>query len=110
MLGNIVYVFLLDLENQLAVRQELNKDRFCKVINSIAVKGGSNDEKYMQYELQSLTTNKVYKINNYLSPYKFCDLKDLEDTIEKLSIVLSEDNKNTMKQTIQEINDIIEKA
>lgn len=103
MLGNIVYLYLLDLENNLAVRQELIKDRFCKVIEEKVVKGGNEDEKYIQYKLESLYTGKTYLTNNYLSPYRFCDLSALEETIEKISPLMQEDKLESIRQLIDEI-------
>ena len=103
MIGNIVYLYLLDLENTLAVRQELIKDRFCKVIEANAIKGGSNDEQYMQYKLQSLNSDRIYTTNNYLSPYRFCLLSELEESIENISSILREDKLEEMKQILEEI-------
>ena len=103
MIGNIVYLYLLDLENTLAVRQELIKDRFCKVIEANAIKGGSNNEQYMQYKLQSLNSDRIYTTNNYLSPYRFCLLSELEESIENISSILREDKLKEMKQILEEI-------
>lgn len=103
MIGNIVYLYLLDLENTLAVRQELIKDRFCKVIEVNAIKDSNNDNKYMQYKLQSLNSGKTYTTNNYLSPYRFCLLSELEDSIESVSSIVREDKLETMKQILEEI-------
>lgn len=105
MLGNIVYVYLLNLENTLAIRQELIKDRFCKVIEAKAIKSGDDKEhmKYMQYKLQSLNSDEVYTTNNYISPYRFCSLSELEQTIEKILPVLQEDKLKEMNEIIEEI-------
>ena len=103
MIGNIVYLYLLNLENTLAVRQELIKDRFCKVIEANAIKGGSNNEQYMQYKLQSLNSDRIYTTNNYLSPYRFCLLSELEESIENISSILREDKLEEMKQILEEI-------
>ncbi len=105
MLGNIVYLCLLDIDNNLAIRQEVIEDRFCKVIEENYVKGGSNDEKYIQYKLKSLNSGEIYDINNYLSPYKFCNLQTLEETIEKLSNILQEERKEVMLNTINNIKE-----
>lgn len=103
MLGSIVYLYLLDLENNLAIRQELIKDRFCKVIEEKVVKGGSENEQYMQYKLESIFTGKIYLTNNYLSPYNFCDLKTLEETIERLSSLMEDNKLESIKQLIDEV-------
>ena len=106
MIGNIVYVYLLNLENTLAIRQEIIKDRFCKVIEAKAVKSGEGNEsdmKYMQYKLQSLHSNEIYNTNNYISPYRFCSLSELEQTIEKISPILQEDKLELMNNIIEEI-------
>lgn len=105
MLGNIVYLYALDLENTLAIRQELIKDRFCKIIEATKVAGSSNDEKYMQYKLQSLTTEKIYSVNNYLSSYSFCTLTELEECIEELSSLINENKLEEMKQILFEIKE-----
>lgn len=103
MLGNIVYLCLLDLESNLAIRQELIKERFCKVIEEKPVKGGNGDEQYIQYKLESIITNDIYLVNNYLSPYRFCDLNTLESKIEKVSPLIAKDKLEKMKQIIDEI-------
>lgn len=105
MVGNIVYLYLLDLENNLAVRQEIIEDRFCKIIEENFIKGGNATERYLQYKLESLNSKEVYDINNYLSPYKFCNLQTLEETIEKLSDILQEDRKQIMLDTINKIKE-----
>lgn len=105
MLGNIVYLYTLDLENTLAVRQELIKDRFCKIIETNKIQGGSNDEKYMQYKLESLTTKKVYIVKNYLSVYNFCTLEDLQKSIEKVSPIISEEKLNKIYEILNEIKE-----
>ena len=106
MVGNIVYLYLLDLENNLAVRQEVIEDRFCKIIEENYVKGGNATERYLQYKLESLNSKEVYDTNNYLSPYKFCNLQTLEETIEKLSDILQEDRKKIMLDTIDKIKEV----
>lgn len=105
MIGNIVYLYTLDLENTLAIRQELIKDRFCKIIEANKIKGSTNDEKYMQYKLESLATKKIYVINNYLSPYRFCTITDLEESIEKISSIMVEEKLNKINEIIAEIKE-----
>lgn len=83
--GNIMYVYLTDLKNTLVMLQALKPDKFCKVISMTPVKGGSENEQYMKYELQSLYNDKkIYTVNNYLSPYQYCSLEDLEKTLEEV--------------------------
>ena len=106
MVGNIVYLYLLDLENNLAVRQEVIEDRFCKIIEENYVKGGNDTERYIKYKLESLNSKEIYNNNNYLSPYKFCNLQTLEETIEKLSDILQEDRKKIMLDTIDKIKEV----
>ena len=60
---------------------------------------------YLQYKLESLNSKEVYDTNNYLSPYKFCNLQTLEETIEKLSDILQEDRKKIMLDTIDKIKE-----
>lgn len=105
MLGDIVYLYTLDLENTLAVRQELIKDRFCKIIEATKIKGSSNDEKYMQYKLESLTTKKVYIVKNYLSTYNFCNITELENSIEKVSSIINEEKLNKIYEILNEIKE-----
>lgn len=105
MIGNIVYLYLMDLDNNLAVRQELIEDRFCKIIEENPVNSGNENEKYMQYKLESLVDGEVYTTNNYLSPYRFCSLQTLEKTIEELSSILEEDRKTIMLDTINKIKE-----
>lgn len=103
MIGNIVYVYTLDLENNLAIRQELIEDRFCKIIEVNKIKGSTNDEKYMQYKLESLVTKKIYTVNNYLSPYSFCDLNTLEECIEKVSPIIETEKLEKIKEILNKV-------
>lgn len=105
MIGDIVYLYLLDLENNLAIRQELVKDRFCKIIEVNRIKSVSDEDNYLQYKLESLETKKVYVVNNYLSPYNFCHLIDLEKSIEKVSSIIREDNLKKIYETLTEIKE-----
>lgn len=106
-LGNILYLHIIDFEPILLVTQEINKDRFCKVINAIPVKGGRKDEQYMKYQLQSLTTNKIYEINNYLSPYQAKTIEELENILKENEDFILPERLIEMYQTIEAIKNMI---
>lgn len=106
-LGNILYLHIIELEPILLVSQEINKDRFCKVIKTIPVSGGKKDEQYMKYQLQSLTTNKIYEINNYLSPYNIKTIEELENYLQQYEEFILPERLLKMYETIEEIKEMI---
>lgn len=104
MLGNIFYLHMFKLADVLAVKQELDKTRFVKITKETPVKGGNEDEQYMQYEATSLIDNKkIYTVNNYLSPFNLTSISELEMTLDYLSPVLQSDSKKEMEKIIEEI-------
>lgn len=106
MLGNIVYLHLFKLVEVLAVKQELDKNRFVKIIKEIPVKGGKENEQYMQYEAVSLIDNKVYTINNYLSPFNFTTIGDLEISLDYLEPMIETSRMADMRSIIDDIKAI----
>ena len=107
MLGNIVYLHMYKLAETISVQQELNKNRFVKIVKEIPVKGGKQGEQYMQYEAVSLFDDKkVFTINNYLSPFNFTDINELEMTLDYLEPVLDKSRLETMLATIEKIKNM----
>lgn len=106
-IGDIVYLYTIDLNPVLAIKQELIPNRFCRISNITTVKGGSNKEQYLQYSATSLLDDNItYTINNYLSPYKYCSLEELEQSIEFLKDGLVEENYDNMKYLIKKIKEM----
>lgn len=104
MLGNIVYLHMFKLADTLAVKQELDKSRFVKIIKEIPVAGGKQEEQYMQYEAVSLFDDKkIYKINNYLSPFNFTSINELEMTLDYLEPILNPSQLEKMQSILDEI-------
>ena len=107
MLGNIVYLHMFKLADTLAVKQELDKSRFVKIIKEIPVAGGKQEEQYIQYEAVSLfDDNKIYKINNYLSPFNFTSINELEMTLDYLEPILDPSQLEKMQSILDEIKAI----
>ena len=45
-IGDIVYLYIIDLVSVLAVKQELIPNRFCKITDITPVKGGTKEHQY----------------------------------------------------------------
>lgn len=106
-IGNIIYLYTLNLEENLAIKQELIKNRFCKIIEVIPVKGGNKEQQYLQFKVQSLFSDNIYTINNYLCSYKFCELKELEKAINNISPLLLDNKLEQINAILQEVKDTI---
>lgn len=109
MLGNVMYLHMFKLADTLAVKQELDKYRFVKVVKEIPVKGGKQDEQYLQYEAVSLLDDKrVYTLNNYLCPFNMTSISELEMTLDYLAPMLDESKLEEMQSIIEEIKSLNE--
>lgn len=109
MIGNIVYLHMFKLAEVLAVKQEIDKYRFVKITKEIPVKGGKQDEQYMQYEAVSLLDDKkVYTLNNYLCPFSVTSVSELEETIEYLKPMFNDSKLEEMLSIIEEIKTLNE--
>lgn len=107
MIGNVFYLHIFKLPETLAVKQTLDKSRFVRIIEETPVAGGKQGEQYMQYKAQSLTDkNKVYTINNYLSPFNYTSIKELEEILESLNDILIPEQLEQMLAVIEEIKKI----
>lgn len=107
MIGNIVYLHVYKLAETLAVKQSLDKTRFVKIVEEIPVKGGKQDEQYMQYKAVSLMDpDKIYTINNYLSPYNFSNLKELEEILDFIEPVVDPNRMEDMYTILYEIKEL----
>lgn len=104
-IGDIVYLYTIDLNPIIAVKQELIPNRFCKITDIETVKGGSEEHQYLEYKAASILGESTYTINNYLSPYKYCSIEELEQSIEYLQDNLVEDKCNDMKYLIKKIKE-----
>ena len=107
-IGNIVYLYTIDLLSVIAVKQSLIPERFCKVTCIKPVKGGTEETKYLEYTATSLLGEEVYTFNNYLSPYQYCNLEELETNIESIKPKLLDEKYNDMKQLIDKIKEAIQ--
>ena len=47
-IGEIVYLYVIDLPSVLAIKQNLNPNRFCKITDIKTVKGGTDKEQYLE--------------------------------------------------------------
>lgn len=102
-----MYLHMFKLAEVLAVKQEIDKYRFVKIIKEIPVKGGKQDEQYMQYEAVSLLDDKkVYTLNNYLCPFNITDINELEMTLDYLTPLLDSAKLEEMLSIIEEIKTI----
>ena len=109
MLGNVMYLHMFKLADTLAVKQELDKYRFVKVVKEIPVKGGKQDEQYLQYEAVSLLDDKrVYTLNNYLCPFNMTSVVELETTLDYLEPILDASKLEDMQSIIKEIKTLNE--
>lgn len=106
-IGDIIYLYTIDLLSIIAVKQELIPNRFCKVTKITPVKGGTSEHQYLKYEATSLLGDETYTINNYLSPYKYCSIEELETIIEDLKEDLVQKKYDDIKNLISEIKEII---
>lgn len=106
-IGDIAYLYIIDLTSIIAVKQELIPNRFCKITNITPVKGGTKEHQYLKYEATSLLGEETYTINNYLSPYKYCSIEDLEIVIEDLKENLVEEKYEDMKYLIKKIKETV---
>lgn len=107
MIGSIVYLHMYKLAETLAVKQVLDKNRFVKIIEETPVKGGKQDEQYMQYKAVSLLDpNKVYTINNYLSPFNFTDLSELEMVLDFIEPAIDTSRMEAMYSILHEIKQL----
>lgn len=107
MLGNIVYIHMYKLAETLAVRQEIDKNRFAKIVKEIPVKGGKQGEQYMQYEAVSLfNPNKTYTLNNYLSPFNLTSISELEMILDFIEPVVDATRLEKMRSIVDEIKAI----
>lgn len=104
-LGKIVYLYICNFEEGLLVRQKLNKDRFCKVVDIIPVKGGDEKNQYLQYVVKSLFADRTYTINNYLSSYNYCELNDIDIFIEKYKNKLAPQVIENMENILKEVKE-----
>ena len=107
-IGNIIYLYTLDLLPVLAVRQCLIPERFCKVTCIKPVKGGTDEERYLEYTATSLLGEEVYTFNNYLSPYQYCNIETLEKEIDLIKSELLSENYTEMKKIINDIKELIQ--
>lgn len=105
-IGDIVYLYVIDLPSILAVKQELIPNRFCKITNITSVKGGTKEHQYLKYEVVSLLGEETFIINNYLSPYKYSSIEELETVIDNLKEDLVEEKYEDMKYLIKKIKEI----
>lgn len=107
MLGNIVYLHMFKLAETLAVKQEMDKNRFVKIIEETPVKGGKQGEQYMEYKAVSLfNPDKIYTINNYLSPFNFTDLSELEMILDFIEPTVDPIRMEKMYSILHEIKEI----
>lgn len=107
-IGNVMYIYLTDLKKNLVMLQTLKADKFCKVISMTPVKGGSENEQYMKYELQSLYNDKkIYTVNNYLSPYQYCSLEELEKTLEEVKELILPERLEDMNYLLKKIKESV---
>lgn len=104
-IGKIVYLYVCNFEEGLLVRQKLIKDRFCKVIDIIPVKGGDDNNQYLQYVVKSIFADRTYTINNYLSSYNFCELNDIDIFIDKYKNILAPEKIEAMKNILKEVKE-----
>ena len=104
-IGDIVYLYIIDLISVLAVKQELIPNRFCKITDITPVKGGTKEHQYLKYEVVSLLGEEKYTVNNYLSPYKYCSIEELETAIDNLKEDLVEEKYEDMKYLIKKIKE-----
>ena len=105
-IGDIVYLYTMDLKSVLAVKQELMAYRFGSIIEAKPVKGGKQ-EQYMEYTVQSLTNASTkFIINNYMSPYKTCTLLELEEAIKELEPVLNQSKLEDINYLIKKIKEM----
>lgn len=106
-IGDIVYLHIADIYSVLTMQQKLIDYRFGKVIEIKRVNGGKEDEQYLQYSVQSLLNpNKIYKTNNYLSPYKLCSLSELESAIKELDEIILPEQKDDIELLINTIKNL----
>ena len=105
-IGDIVYLYIIDLPSVLAEKQNLNPKRFCKITEINTVKGGTEKEQYLQYKASSMLSEEEYTFNNYLSPYQYCSLETVENVIEELKPNLLEDKYEDMQYIIKKIKNI----
>lgn len=106
-IGDIVYLYTIDLMSVLAIKQSLIPNRFCKIIDTKVVKGGTEKEQYIEYKAVSLLGDTTYTFNNYLSPYQYCSIETVEKTIDELKPNLLEDKFEDMQYLIKKIKEII---
>lgn len=107
MIGNIVYLHLFKLPETLAVKQSLDKHRFVKIIEETPVQGGKQGEQYIKYKGESLyNSKKVYEFNNYLSPFNYSTLEDLDSIVESLKNILLPSNYDDIINMINEVKAI----
>lgn len=106
-LGNIIYLHLFDIEPIILVTQELKADRFCKVIDITPIKGGKEGEQYLNYKVQSLFTNKIYEINNYIGPYSGISIEAVEEIINNHKNDFVEQKLEDMLYLIEKVKDMI---
>lgn len=106
MLGDILYLYIHDINSLLAVNQELNPARFVRVIEEMPVIGGKKDEQYMRYKAQCIfDDSKIYTINNYLSPFKYINLKELNKAIDDTKYLLTEERISAMNSILEKVNE-----
>ena len=101
MIGNIVYLHLFKLPETLAVKQSLDKHRFVKIIEETPVQGGKQGEQYIKYKGESF-----YEFNNYLSPFNYSTLEDLDNVVESLKNILLPSNYDDIINMINEVKAI----
>ena len=106
-IGDIVYLYIIDLLPVLAVKQNLIPNRFCRITNIKTVKGGTDEEQYLEYEATSLLGDETYTFNNYLSSYQYCSLEAIEQAVEDLKPQLLEERYEDMKYLIKKVKEII---
>lgn len=104
--GDIVYLYIIDLLPVIAVKQELVPNRFCKITDIKTVKGGSKEHQYLEYEATSLLGEDTYIINNYLSPYKYCSIEELEQAIDSIQEELVKEKYEDMKYLIKKVKEM----
>jgi hypothetical protein len=106
-LGDIVYLYVIDLPSVLAIKQNLNPNRFCKITDIKTVKGGTDKEQYLEYKASSLLGEEEYTFNNYLSPYQYCSIETLENAIEEVKDILLEEKLEDMQYIIKKVKELI---
>ena len=79
-IGDIVYLYIIDLVSVLAVKQELIPNRFCKITDITPVKGGTKEHQY--FSIEELETA-IDNLKEDLVEEKYEDMKYLIKKIKE---------------------------